>query len=300
MDGWCPSELMEWAYGETGMVFTYIIQCESTGFLKIGKSRTPKARMKNMQTGCPSKLQMVWSWPEDIERELHSHFESRKVRGEWFDVDIDEAIAIASFLSKQAYREWCESIRERSRKDTVSRIQEYAKRKIRKLSMKEVDMTISEIGDRLLHIKNDANFYRMSRLVESIDRIDRIAFRRSPVLMDGLPFNIKRYRHCSDSGFTTVETLANEDFKVMEWQDFRSDIKRMCSVIAVDDAIVLFSSDLNTPYPKCIVSIEGTSDLVLIRTSTPLLSAMTDDRLVPISFSSLVKMYGPESQGRND
>lgn len=92
--------LYEEFFGWTPLVFTYIVACEETGLLKFGKSATPEWRLVVMQVGCPTKLNIKWAWPEDVENELHKYFEKCRVRGEWFRVDLNNAIHIAGAMTK--------------------------------------------------------------------------------------------------------------------------------------------------------------------------------------------------------
>ncbi len=105
----CPEndkyqKFYQFAYGESPEQFTYIVSCDGSRLLKIGRSKTPEWRLLVMQVGCPNELSIVWCWPDDIEAELHEHFADRKVRGEWYDVGIDEAIQAAAWLSKRKWK----------------------------------------------------------------------------------------------------------------------------------------------------------------------------------------------------
>lgn len=102
-DRYC--ELYRFAYGETPTVFSYIVSCEGSDLLKFGKSKTPDWRLVVMQVGCPSKLKIEWCWPDDIESEMHEHFQNRRVSGEWFRVGLIEAIAAAAYYSKRKLKE---------------------------------------------------------------------------------------------------------------------------------------------------------------------------------------------------
>lgn len=84
--------------------FTYIVSCRESDLLKFGKSNSPEWRLVTMQTGCPFELKVEWVWPEDIENEMHAHFENKRVSGEWFRVSLDEAVAVASLLSKAKWK----------------------------------------------------------------------------------------------------------------------------------------------------------------------------------------------------
>lgn len=91
-DGWTPP------------MFTYIVACEGSNLLKIGRTKTPDSRLKMMQTGCPNELSYIWCWPDNIEKGLHIYFDHRRVRGEWFDISIDDAIYAAAWMSKEKVR----------------------------------------------------------------------------------------------------------------------------------------------------------------------------------------------------
>lgn len=85
----------------------YIIQSDLTGMIKIGRSKDPQKRLKQLQTGNPNKLKLIASfegegWKEKI---LHERLDSFRLEGEWFDyncigsipVDIYEKIEWGSF-----------------------------------------------------------------------------------------------------------------------------------------------------------------------------------------------------------
>ena len=65
----------------------YIIQSDFTGMIKIGRSKDPQRRLKQLQTGNPNKLKLIASfkgqgWKEKI---LHENLEKFRKEGEWFD-----------------------------------------------------------------------------------------------------------------------------------------------------------------------------------------------------------------------
>lgn len=76
--------------------FTYFVEAEGTGRIKIGKSDRPNKRLKDIRTTCPHNLilrlvlPVGWeflanhqqgSWDEAA---IHSRFERSRVHGEWF------------------------------------------------------------------------------------------------------------------------------------------------------------------------------------------------------------------------
>jgi hypothetical protein len=64
----------------------YFIASES-GPIKIGKARSPKKRLKSLQTGHHEKLQILaWCWGgEEVEKAYHKRFDDRRLNGEWFE-----------------------------------------------------------------------------------------------------------------------------------------------------------------------------------------------------------------------
>lgn len=69
----------------------YFIQSEKTGMIKIGRSKNPEKRLKQLQTGSPNKLKLIAVFKDKgpEERGLHERLRCFKVRqnGEWFTYD---------------------------------------------------------------------------------------------------------------------------------------------------------------------------------------------------------------------
>lgn len=57
-------------------------------YTKIGKADEPEKRLKELQTGCPEKLEikLVIDGGEDKERMLHKALNKYRYRGEWFQI----------------------------------------------------------------------------------------------------------------------------------------------------------------------------------------------------------------------
>jgi hypothetical protein len=62
----------------------YFIQCGD--YLKIGVANNARARMEDLQVGCPHDLALIGELPggETLETELHRRFQKFHHRGEWF------------------------------------------------------------------------------------------------------------------------------------------------------------------------------------------------------------------------
>ena len=70
----------------------YIIQSSNNGCFKIGRSKHPEKRLKQLQTGSPYKLKLVLVLKNEgaYEKSLHRLFPKREIKckGEWFDFDL--------------------------------------------------------------------------------------------------------------------------------------------------------------------------------------------------------------------
>lgn len=67
----------------------YIIQMAVTGDVKVGRSKHPEQRLKQLQTGSPHPLRLILHVPGQgsMERVLHQRMRDRRTRrsGEWFE-----------------------------------------------------------------------------------------------------------------------------------------------------------------------------------------------------------------------
>ena len=69
----------------------YVIQSDVTGAIKIGISKNPKSRLRQLQTGSPYELKLltIVNGRGDLEKPLHESLKPYKqaCKGEWFDFD---------------------------------------------------------------------------------------------------------------------------------------------------------------------------------------------------------------------
>jgi hypothetical protein len=65
----------------------YFARDQQTGRIKIGTSLRPRARLRQLQTGNGSRLELLGAVPggPDREQELHQTFRPWRLAGEWFD-----------------------------------------------------------------------------------------------------------------------------------------------------------------------------------------------------------------------
>lgn len=72
------------------------------GYVKIGRSTDPQSRLKRHQTGCPYELWIIAQLPvndsQTVESDLHTYFEDKRTRGEWFELDYDDYDAITELM----------------------------------------------------------------------------------------------------------------------------------------------------------------------------------------------------------
>lgn len=72
----------------------YLIKSLDDGCYKIGVSKSPDKRLKQLQTGNPSELQLLYVYDSEIafkiEKVLHNTFNINKEHGEWFNLSIKD------------------------------------------------------------------------------------------------------------------------------------------------------------------------------------------------------------------
>jgi hypothetical protein len=78
--------------------FLYIIASNPAGPVKLGLSINPEKRVRQLQTGCSETLILYHA--EEVEpgrvkiaeKALHRLLSYKRVRGEWFDLSVEDAI----------------------------------------------------------------------------------------------------------------------------------------------------------------------------------------------------------------
>ena len=83
--------------------YLYVIAATPEGPCKIGFSANPEKRVRQLQTGHAHLLTLQYKQvvptneARRIERQIHQTIGYRRSRGEWFNVDVSEAIAEVQF-----------------------------------------------------------------------------------------------------------------------------------------------------------------------------------------------------------
>jgi len=70
---------------------TYIIRAGTDGPVKIGRAADPAARLTDLQTAHAQELHLlrVVETPFEAEPIFHERFAHRRIRGEWFEFDVE-------------------------------------------------------------------------------------------------------------------------------------------------------------------------------------------------------------------
>lgn len=81
----------------------YVIGEFRTGVVKIGRTNNPQYRLAELQTSNPRRLRLLLVVPggSQVERALHAHFASKRVRGEWFDFGDEDAVSAVAGANVQ-------------------------------------------------------------------------------------------------------------------------------------------------------------------------------------------------------
>lgn len=85
------------------MGYVYLMKDDNTGFHKIGFSKKPEYRESTLQAQTPLvNLVGKVAASIDVEKKLHNEFASKRLRGEWFNLDNDEVASILTFFQSVA------------------------------------------------------------------------------------------------------------------------------------------------------------------------------------------------------
>jgi hypothetical protein len=77
---------------------TYLMLDHNTGYYKIGKSISPASREKTLQSEKPT-IEMILVIDMDIEKDLHTIFASKRIRGEWFSLTLKDVDFIKNLIN---------------------------------------------------------------------------------------------------------------------------------------------------------------------------------------------------------
>ncbi len=80
----------------------YVYFIGAYGKVKIGRTKRLNRRIAELQTGCPTKMELLYSiktdQPSQLEASLHKLFASKRSIGEWFDIQPDDVQYVARHI----------------------------------------------------------------------------------------------------------------------------------------------------------------------------------------------------------
>lgn len=86
--------------------YVYLIGTPVFGWYKIGKSRTPEVRVKDLGILLPFKVEIIGVWKAVnhhlMESALHEMYKTSKINGEWFGFTKKEAYEVFSSIPEQS------------------------------------------------------------------------------------------------------------------------------------------------------------------------------------------------------
>ncbi|MEU8764282.1 GIY-YIG nuclease family protein [Streptomyces sp. NPDC048659] len=89
--------------------YVYLIESTDVGYVKIGWSRTPEARLGQLQTGSLPDLRLLAAirGERKLEGQLHTWFADRRLDGEWFLFrEGEDAVELAMEATAAVFQGW--------------------------------------------------------------------------------------------------------------------------------------------------------------------------------------------------
>ncbi len=82
----------------------YLIKSLNEGVYKIGVSKSPNKRLKQIQTGNPAPVEILYLYETEnaykIEKALHNRYSHFNTHGEWFELSIKEEMSFIDNCTK--------------------------------------------------------------------------------------------------------------------------------------------------------------------------------------------------------
>jgi hypothetical protein len=86
------------------MKYVYLIQSLENSYYKIGLSKHPNKRIKELQTGNSSELKLIETYESEfahiIEKTLQRRYSHLRKEGEWFEMSISNEISFKNECKK--------------------------------------------------------------------------------------------------------------------------------------------------------------------------------------------------------
>jgi hypothetical protein len=84
-----------------GIIYVIAADAPTGRIYKIGRTTNLKSRLNDLQTTCPYPLSVVVQYQSECcgneEKGLHIYFADKRLRGEWFALNLDDIAFIQSF-----------------------------------------------------------------------------------------------------------------------------------------------------------------------------------------------------------
>lgn len=82
--------------------YVYLMVNTDTSLIKIGTSKNPKYREKTLHSQEPVvHLVAKWNCSKELEKKLHQIYKQKRVRGEWFRLDLNDLKEIEAFMNSE-------------------------------------------------------------------------------------------------------------------------------------------------------------------------------------------------------
>lgn len=79
------------------MKYVYLYKSYENGYYKIGVSKYPELRIRQLQTGNPEKIELInkykSNFPYKLETMFHNKYKINKINGEWFNLGLEEELS---------------------------------------------------------------------------------------------------------------------------------------------------------------------------------------------------------------
>ena len=86
----------------SGSEYVYLMVNTDTSLIKIGTSKNPNYRERTLHSQEPVvHLVAKWNCPKEFEKKLHQTYKQKRIRGEWFRLDLNDLKEIEAFMNSE-------------------------------------------------------------------------------------------------------------------------------------------------------------------------------------------------------
>jgi hypothetical protein len=84
--------------------YIYLMKDKRNGYIKIGYSKTPEFREKTLQSEVPDIEMIYYNFGRlKLEKELHKAYDHKRIRGEWFELNIGDIEQIKEHIDGTSF-----------------------------------------------------------------------------------------------------------------------------------------------------------------------------------------------------